>query len=96
MDCPCGRLFQRGVAQLEREVLTQVLKHTGGNKAKAARLLRVDYKTMHMKLKKLGIRVREELRDISYGKENQEASLEPEVFEAPEDFDLSYEVPLNS
>jgi DNA-binding protein Fis len=32
-----------------------VLKVTGGNKAKAARLLRVDYKTMHSKTKKFGL-----------------------------------------
>jgi transcriptional regulator with GAF, ATPase, and Fis domain len=40
---------------VEREVFTQVLKQTGGNKAKAARLLQVDYKTIHEKVKKLGI-----------------------------------------
>ena len=40
---------------VEREVLTQVLKNTGGNKAKAARLLKMDYKTIHVKLRKLGI-----------------------------------------
>ncbi len=40
---------------LEREVLAQVLKYTGGNKAKAARLLQIDYKTIHKKVKQLGI-----------------------------------------
>ena len=48
-------IVQKSVDQVEREVLTQVLNHTGGNKAKAARLLQVDYKTIHLKLKKLGI-----------------------------------------
>jgi len=44
---------------VEREVLMQVLKNTGGNKAKAARLLKIDYKTMQTKIKKLGLLVPE-------------------------------------
>jgi two-component system nitrogen regulation response regulator GlnG len=40
---------------IEREVLFQVLKSVGGNKAKAARLLQIDYKTIHTKVKKFGI-----------------------------------------
>jgi two-component system nitrogen regulation response regulator GlnG len=40
---------------VEREILTQVMKQVDGNKAKAARLLQIDYKTIHSKLKKLGI-----------------------------------------
>ena len=43
------------VVAVEREVLLQVLKHTRGNKAKAARLLLIDYKTIHTKLKQFGI-----------------------------------------
>ncbi len=39
---------------VEREVLIEVLKLTGGNKAKAARILQIDYKTIHTKLKQLG------------------------------------------
>lgn len=42
---------------IEREVLVQALKHTGGNKAKAARSLRIDYKTIHTKVKQLGIAI---------------------------------------
>ncbi len=42
---------------VEREVLVHVLKATGGNKAKAARLLKIDYKTIHEKVKKLGIQM---------------------------------------
>lgn len=49
-------IVKRSVASVEREVLLQVLKHTQGNKAKAARLLHIDYKTMHTKLKALGIK----------------------------------------
>jgi two-component system nitrogen regulation response regulator GlnG len=48
-------ILQQSITAVEREVFTQVLKQTGGNKAKAARLLQVDYKTIHEKVKKLGI-----------------------------------------
>jgi DNA-binding NtrC family response regulator len=43
------------VVAVEREVLTQALKYTGGNKAMAARLLLIDYKTIHSKLKQFGL-----------------------------------------
>jgi transcriptional regulator with GAF, ATPase, and Fis domain len=36
-----------------------VLRASGGNKAEAARALRTDYKTLHVKMKQLGIRTRE-------------------------------------
>jgi DNA-binding NtrC family response regulator len=48
-------IVEQSTTAVERAVLTQVLKNTGGNKAKAARLLKIDYKTIHLKLKKLGI-----------------------------------------
>jgi len=48
-------IVHHSVVTVEREVLTQALKHTQGNKAKAARLLQIDYKTMHTKLKQFGI-----------------------------------------
>jgi len=48
-------ILRQSITAVEREVLTEVLKTTGGNKAKAARLLQVDYKTIHEKVKKLGI-----------------------------------------
>jgi two-component system nitrogen regulation response regulator GlnG len=48
-------IVRRSVAEVERRVLTGVLQATGGNKAKAARLLKIDYKTMHTKAKKFGI-----------------------------------------
>lgn len=40
---------------LEKEVLTRVLRETGGNKARAARILKIDYKTIHTKVKQLGV-----------------------------------------
>ena len=48
-------IIQESTFAVEREVLVKALRHAGGNKAKAARLLRIDYKTMHNKVKQLGI-----------------------------------------
>jgi transcriptional regulator with PAS, ATPase and Fis domain len=48
-------IVHRSVVTVEREVLLQALKHTRGNKAKAARLLQIDYKTIHTKLKQFGL-----------------------------------------
>ncbi len=45
---------QKGI-ELEEMVLRKVLCTTGGNKAKAARMLQIDYKTIHTKVKKYGI-----------------------------------------
>jgi two-component system nitrogen regulation response regulator GlnG len=47
-------------AAVESDVLAQTLRQTGGNKAKAARLLQVDYKTIQTKIKRYGINLREE------------------------------------
>jgi len=43
----------------EHQVICDTLRATGGNKSKAARLLQTDYKTLHLKLKRLGIRARD-------------------------------------
>ncbi|MDE1465808.1 sigma-54-dependent transcriptional regulator [Spartinivicinus poritis] len=48
-------IIRKNTESVERKVLTEVLELTQGNKAKAARLLQVDYKTIHTKLKKYGI-----------------------------------------
>jgi len=50
-------LVRRATIAVERTVLVRVLKETGGNKAKAARRLQIDYKTIHTKLKEYGIAV---------------------------------------
>jgi DNA-binding NtrC family response regulator len=42
--------------QAERQAIGEVLRVTLGNKSQAARLLRTDYKTLHIKMKQLGIR----------------------------------------
>ena len=43
--------MHRSTAAVEREVITQVMKSALWNKAKAARILKIDYKTMLTKLK---------------------------------------------
>jgi len=52
---PLKEIVRRAVAQVEQEVITKVLRETSGNKAKAARILQVDYKTLHTKVKDYGI-----------------------------------------
>ncbi len=39
----------------ERRLITEVLKQTGGNKRRAAKILKIDYKTMFYKCKKYGV-----------------------------------------
>ncbi|MDS4059789.1 MAG: sigma-54 dependent transcriptional regulator [Candidatus Contendobacter sp.] len=48
-------IVHRQTVAIERDVLRRTLRETGGNKAKAARLLKIDYKTIHCKLKEYGI-----------------------------------------
>lgn len=43
----------------ERQIICETLRETRGNKSEAARLLRTDYKTLHVKMKNLGIRARD-------------------------------------
>ena len=42
-------------ADAEQQAIRRVLQVTGGNKSEAARLLRTDYKTLHLKMKQYGI-----------------------------------------
>jgi DNA-binding NtrC family response regulator len=42
-------------ADAEQQAIRRVLQDTKGNKAEAARLLRTDYKTLHLKMKQYGI-----------------------------------------
>ena len=42
-------------AEAERQAIRLALHATRGNKSEAARLLRVDYKTLHLKTKHYGI-----------------------------------------
>lgn len=43
------------IADVEKALLTEALKHTGGNKNQASRLLKIDYKTIQNKIKKYRI-----------------------------------------
>jgi DNA-binding NtrC family response regulator len=43
----------------ERLAITTMLRRTNGNKSQAARALKTDYKTLHLKMKSLGIRGRD-------------------------------------
>jgi len=48
----------RAAAEAERQAIRLALQATPGNKSAAARLLRVDYKTLHLKIKQYGIPAR--------------------------------------
>ena len=50
-----AEIADRAVAEAERQAIRLALQATLGNKSKAARLLRVDYKTLHIKMKRYGI-----------------------------------------
>ena len=52
-------ITHRAIAEAERQAIRLALQATGGNKSEAARLLRVDYKTLHVKMKRYGIDARE-------------------------------------
>lgn len=51
-------MMRQSTGQREREILVQALRQAGGNQAKAARLLQVDYKTVRTKTKQYGICVK--------------------------------------
>jgi DNA-binding NtrC family response regulator len=53
------QIADRAAAEAERQAIRLALLATRGNKSEAARLLRVDYKTLHLKVKRYGIDVRE-------------------------------------
>jgi two-component system nitrogen regulation response regulator GlnG len=46
-------------ARAEDQAIQWALQTTGGNKSQAARLLRIDYKTLHLKIKQYGIDARQ-------------------------------------
>jgi len=49
----------RAAAEAQRQAIGVALHATRGNKSEAARLLRVDYKTLHLKMKLYGIEARQ-------------------------------------
>ena len=56
-DCSLKEIVQHNTAMVERGILARVLRETRGNKAEAARLLRIDYKTIQLKIKGYGLQV---------------------------------------
>ena len=48
-------LAGRAAAEAERQAIRLALQATRGNKSEAARLLRVDYKTLHLKMKRYAL-----------------------------------------
>ena len=57
LNLPFKETIRRAVTRVEREILTRALQQTGGNKAKAARILQIDYKTIHNKIREYGISI---------------------------------------
>ena len=45
----------RAAAEAERQAIRLALHATRGNKSEAARFLRVDYKTLHLKMKRYAL-----------------------------------------
>jgi len=45
------------VEAAEREAILRALQTTKGNKSQAARLLHVDFKTLHLKMRRYGITI---------------------------------------
>jgi two-component system nitrogen regulation response regulator GlnG len=56
-DLSLREIVHSNLVHVERTAIVHVLRRTGGNKAKAARLLQVDYKTLHSKVKAYGIEI---------------------------------------
>jgi len=56
-DLSLREIVRSNTVHVERTAIVHVLMRTGGNKAKAARLLQVDYKTLHTKVKEYGIQI---------------------------------------
>ena len=54
-DRALREIVRGNTVHVERMAIVHALRRTGGNKAKAARLLQVDYKTLHSKVKEYGI-----------------------------------------
>jgi len=48
--CSLSDIIQQVIESLEKYLITQILVSTGGNKAEAARILQVDYKTLYRKM----------------------------------------------
>ncbi len=54
------QIGEKAVEEAEKQAIRSVLKSTGGNKSQAAKILKTDYKTLHVKIKKYGLKSSEE------------------------------------
>jgi DNA-binding NtrC family response regulator len=52
-------IAEEAAGEAERWAISQAMRATHGNKSEAARMLRVDFKTLHLKMKSLGLRAHE-------------------------------------
>jgi len=52
-------IASRAAAEAERQAIRLALQATRGNKSEAARLLQVDYETLHLKIKRYGLEAEE-------------------------------------
>ena len=59
LEAGSNNLYAEAIAMAERQLLTQVLQHTGGNQLKASGILGISRVTLRSKLKSLGIDVNE-------------------------------------
>lgn len=57
-DISLHSMVAKHVEMVEKEIIEKVLKWTNGNKSQAAKILKIDYKTMHYKVKNYGIKIR--------------------------------------
>src|SRR5437867_2454287 len=55
LDSSLKEIAEAAAADAERQAIRRVLQTTRGNKSEAARQLRTDYKTLHLKMKQYGI-----------------------------------------
>jgi two-component system nitrogen regulation response regulator GlnG len=61
-------LYAEALGRMERALLTHVLRHTGGNQLRAARLLGITRGSLRTKVRDLGIRID---RTVSGGEDEQ-------------------------
>ena len=54
-DLPAAGLYDRLLAELERPLILQTLKATGGNQVKAAAVLGINRNTLRKKIQSLGL-----------------------------------------
>jgi two-component system nitrogen regulation response regulator GlnG len=54
-DSSLREIAEAATGDAEQQAIHRALLTTKGNKSEAARLLRVDYKTLHLKMKQYGI-----------------------------------------